>query len=239
MKLKLLPILVLSLSAGSIASARPEITDGEVGPRFSVPQTRSRQEPQQQPQRSPQTMPQQPQNGGGLGRPHGGGRFSVQPSAPQAMPGNNGGNRNDAGNRNDNNQRNNAGNGQSRNPAPNWQVFRDRNRDDGDRNNYNRNEYDRYRANNYRYDQGRYFARQRFSIGYYWLPRGYTSRVWFIGEWLPFALYDDVRYHIDNPWRYSLYDAPIGCHWIRAGSEALLIDYYSGEILDVVYNLFW
>ena len=244
MKLQVLPVLIFSVAASAQLAARPmsgaSDNDAEVGPRFSVPQTQPRQSQPQQSQ--PQQVPR------------------VAPNAPQA-PGNSGNARNN-GNGNNNQNR------QSRNQTPSWQVYRDRDDDRNDndrgnsnwnrnqrdddqrdnnsqwstnrsRNSFQRNQYDGFRSRYYNFNNGRYYARQRFSLGFYWLPRGYSTRAWYVGNFLPFAYYDDMRYHINTPWSYNLYDAPIGCHWIRVGSDAILIDYFSGEILEVVYSLFW
>ncbi|MFO1425546.1 MAG: RcnB family protein [Steroidobacteraceae bacterium] len=104
---------------------------------------------------------------------------------------------------------------------------------------YDRGWYDRYRADRWRYDRGRYYARQRFSIGIYYMPRGYGSRLWLRGDWLPLAYWDGPRYRLYDFWRYDLYDPPYRAGWVRVGTDALLIDFRSGEVLDVVYELFW
>ena len=145
-------------------------------------------------------------------------------------------------------------------PHTNWQSDHDRpreddrhwNRDHNDHWNLDHNWYDRhgrdwrrdrwwydqYRYNHYRFYNDRFYARQRFSFGFYYAPFGYSSRVWFRGDFLPFAYFDD-RYFVDRFDRFDLYDPPYGCRWIRVGSDALLVDVESGYILDVIYNLFW
>jgi hypothetical protein len=113
-------------------------------------------------------------------------------------------------------------------------------RDDRGRNwAHERGWYDRYRVDHFRYDRGQYRARQRYSIGYYNYPRGYSSRVWLRGQWLPFALYVNSAYYLDSYWQFDLYDPPYRARWIRVGSDALLVDIDSGEILDVIYELYW
>ncbi len=104
---------------------------------------------------------------------------------------------------------------------------------------HGRDWYDRYRAEHFRYDRGRYLARQRFSLGLYVVPRGYAPRHWQRGQWLPSAYYVERRQHLADYWRFDLYDPPFGTRWVRVGSDALLIDYGSGEVLDVVFELFW
>ncbi len=134
-------------------------------------------------------------------------------------------------------------------PRSSWQGARPRGWDDGQRRgwrdergrdwHYSRDWYDRYRAEHFRYDRGRYLARERFSIGIYFVPRGYAPRYWQRGQWLPTTYYGERRYHLVDYWRFDLYDPPFGARWVRVGDDALLIDYGSGEILDVVYELFW
>lgn len=100
--------------------------------------------------------------------------------------------------------------------------------------------YQGWRQRHYRYDRGRYYARERFQLGIYIAPRGYVQRIWRTGDWLPRSYwYDAPRHTLGNWWRYGLYDPPYWATWIRVGDDALLIDRGNGEVIDVVYNLFW
>jgi Ni/Co efflux regulator RcnB len=103
----------------------------------------------------------------------------------------------------------------------------------------NRGWYDRYRVDHFRFNGGRYFARQRYSGGGYTWPRGYSTRLWLTGEWLPSVFFIDGRYDLNDYWSYDLYEPPLGCRWTRVSNDALLIDEVTGEVLDVVYDLFW
>ncbi len=134
-------------------------------------------------------------------------------------------------------------------PRLSWQDSRPRSWNDAQRHgwrdergrdwHYSRDWYDHYRAEHFRYDRGRYLSRERFSIGLYFVPRGYAPRSWQRGQWLPSTYYGERRYHLVDYWRFDLYDPPFGARWVRVGDDAMLIDYGSGEILDVVYELFW
>jgi hypothetical protein len=105
---------------------------------------------------------------------------------------------------------------------------------------YEPNWYQGWRQRHYRYDRGRYYARERFHVGIYIVPRGYVQRVWRAGDWLPRSYwYDSPRYELDGWWRYGLYDPPYWATWIRVRGDALLIDRDTGEVIDVVYDLFW
>jgi Ni/Co efflux regulator RcnB len=98
--------------------------------------------------------------------------------------------------------------------------------------------YNRYRIDHFRYVQGRYFARERFRMGSYRQPFGFTSRLWMRGDFLPFVYYSD-GYTLGNYWSFDLYDPPFGCRWVRVGDDALLVDSYTGEVVDGVSNIFW
>lgn len=114
----------------------------------------------------------------------------------------------------------------------NWhdQNGRDWNRD--------RRWYDQYRYSHFRFYNDQYFARSRFSIGSYYAPNGYGSRIWIAGDFLPFVYFQD-RYFLDSFDRFELYNPLYGCQWVRVGSDALLVDRDSGYILDVIHDLFW
>jgi len=103
---------------------------------------------------------------------------------------------------------------------------------------HDRDWYQHYRNDHFRYFGNRYYARQRFAIGFYEAPWGYTPRVWVYGDRLPYAYYGD-RYLIDDYYDYDLYAPPYGAEWVRVGNDVLLVDIESGEVLDVVANLFW
>ena len=123
--------------------------------------------------------------------------------------------------------------GPHRGSAPGW-------RDDRGRQwRYSRDWYDHYRADRWRFDQGRWYARDRYSIGIYVFPRGYSLRSWQRGQWLPGAYYAERRWHLAEYWRFALYDPPYAAGWVRVGDDALLVDLRSGEVLDVVYRMFW
>lgn len=70
----------------------------------------------------------------------------------------------------------------------------------------------------------------------YYHPRGYSLSRWHVGLLLPSAYYAP-NYYIDyRP--YGLSAPPLGCQWIRVGNDVLLVDTYTGEVLDVLSS-FW
>jgi len=77
-----------------------------------------------------------------------------------------------------------------------------------------------------------------YSGGAYRGPSGYSYRRWSYGEMLP-SIYWGRDYWIDDYSDYGLGYPPPGCVWVRYGDDAVLIDQYSGEILEVVYGQFY
>lgn len=72
--------------------------------------------------------------------------------------------------------------------------------------------YSPYRNWNYR----------RLSIGFMLQPLFYSSTYW-----------------IDDPWQYRLPDAYGPYRWVRYYDDALLVDIYTGEVVDVINDFFW
>ncbi len=99
--------------------------------------------------------------------------------------------------------------------------------------------YQSYRQTHFRYYGGRYYGRERFQISFYVFPRGFAYRNWRVGEYLSYSYYDRARYDLDDYWSYDLYDPPYWAHWIRVGNDALLIDFDTREVIDVVHDLFY
>lgn len=93
----------------------------------------------------------------------------------------------------------------------------------------NRYDWQRYRyANRSIYRPGRYYSPyrghsySRFSIGFGLQPLFYSSRYW-----------------ISDPWQYRLPPAYDGTRWVRYYDDVLLVDLYTGEVVDVIYDFFW
>lgn len=73
--------------------------------------------------------------------------------------------------------------------------------------------------------------------GAYRWPGGYHYQRWSFGMTLP-SVFWGQNYWIDDYQDYGLAYPPDGAVWVRYGDDALLIDRYSGEILEVVYGQF-
>ncbi|MGS1018382.1 RcnB family protein [Allosphingosinicella humi] len=111
-----------------------------------------------------------------------------------------------------------------------WRSDR-RDHRDWNRNWRNDRRYDwqRYRySNRYLFRPGRYYAPyrgysySRFSIGLFLQPGFYASNYW-----------------ISDPWQYRLPPAYPGTRWVRYYDDVLLVDLYTGEVIDVIYDFFW
>jgi hypothetical protein len=94
--------------------------------------------------------------------------------------------------------------------------------------------------NNSRYDwqNYRHHHRSLFSLGFYYDPFGWGYQPYQIG-WRLWPDYYSSRYWISDPWQYRLPYAPPGTQWIRYWNDALLVDMWSGQVVDVIPGFFW
>ena len=94
--------------------------------------------------------------------------------------------------------------------------------------------------NDRRYDWRRHRDRNRatFHLGIYYDPFGWNYRRYNVG-WRLWPDYYRSSYWIHDPWMYRLPTAYPGTRWIRYHNDALLVDTWSGEVVDVVYGFFW
>lgn len=109
-----------------------------------------------------------------------------------------------------------------------------------DHNGYHR-QWDRSWRQNSRYDWQRYRYQNRdlYRWGSYYSPyRGHRYNRLSIGLRLGSPFYSS-RYWIDDPWQYRLPAAYPGTRWVRYYDDVLLVDLYTGEVIDVIYDFFW
>jgi Ni/Co efflux regulator RcnB len=170
-----------------------------------------------------------------IAAPHGGNHNAA------AQHNNQGGNQNgNARARRDNSQHqnnNNRGNWQNKGPQNN-QAHNNgaRNNNRGPNHNAlpnNRNaraDLNRFRRN--------FRSTQRFRVARYRAPASYNYRRWSYGQYLPFE-YRARNFWLTNALVYGLFQAPPGLVWVRYGDDALLIDTYTGEIVQVRYDIFY
>jgi Ni/Co efflux regulator RcnB len=104
-----------------------------------------------------------------------------------------------------------------------------------------RNDWNRSWRDDRRYDwqRWRYTNRNIFNRGRYYSPYGnYGYNRFDIGFFLE-PLFFSRNYWIGDPWQYRLPPAPPGTQWVRYYNDVLLVDVYSGEVIDAIYDFFW
>lgn len=126
----------------------------------------------------------------------------------------------------------------------NWRDGDRRNWRDGDRRsrtdwsrNWDRNSWRGDRRYDWR--NWRYSNRNLFRLSPYYSPyRNYGYSRFSIGFFLE-PLFYSQRYWISDPYQYRLPYAPPGTQWVRYYNDVLLVDTWSGEVIDVIYDFFW
>jgi hypothetical protein len=100
---------------------------------------------------------------------------------------------------------------------------------------WSRNWRDSNRYNWYSY-RSRYGS--LFRLGRYYDPYGYNYRRFSIGFNL-WPSYYGTNYWLNDPWQYRLPPAYGPYRWVRYYDDALLVNIYDGQVVDVIYNFFW
>jgi hypothetical protein len=111
----------------------------------------------------------------------------------------------------------------------------------GDRRDGRRSSWNHSWRNDSRYDwqRYRYSNRNLFRSGGYYSPyRNYRYNRLSIGIILDSLFYSN-RYWLNDPYQYRLPPAPYGTQWVRYYDDVVLVDVYTGEVLDVIYDFFW
>jgi Ni/Co efflux regulator RcnB len=78
----------------------------------------------------------------------------------------------------------------------------------------------------------------RYRAGLFRYPPGYAYRRWAAGQSLP-LLFMSSAYYFTNYSVLGLDPPPYGYQWIRYGPDVMLVNNRNGEILDVVYGVFY
>lgn len=96
------------------------------------------------------------------------------------------------------------------------------------------------RDNRWNWQSYRSYNRDIFRLPRYYAPYGwnYGYRRFTIGYTLNALLFDQ-RYWIDDPYNYRLPYADYPFEWVRYYNDALLVDVETGEVVDVVYDIFY
>jgi hypothetical protein len=91
----------------------------------------------------------------------------------------------------------------------------------------------------YSWQDWRYQNRNLFRLPPYYSPyRNYGYRRFSIGLFLD-RLFFDQRYWVSDPYYYRLPPAEYGTQWVRYYNDVLLVDVYTGEVIDAIYDFFW
>lgn len=255
MKMAMTALAVVFLAQASLAQAQSYERDGRDRPERTEPDNEPRQREWDAPRpervapparEAPQAVepPQAPQPRGGsvpgdaVGRP---GPWTPNADRGEARRGGGEGRRDEG--RHDEGHRNGGGGDEGRrDDGRHWDHDRDRRSgwDRDDRRRWDRDWNDRYDRDS-RWERGRYpsvyssLNRYRYA----WRPpSGFYSRSWGYGDFLPRGWFGS-GYWINDPWRFDLPQAPLGFGWVRSGDDALLIDQYTGRVVQVVRNIFW
>ena len=152
--------------------------------------------------------------------------------------------RNNFAQRNDNNRPDaNRGND---NRGGNFGRNDNNNRPDFNRNNNDRRDFGRNdnrpgsRNGNWNQYHRAYSAphQYRWRGPTYHRPPGFSYRRWNFGDFLP-SLFWGSSYWINDFRYYDLMPPPPGAVWVRYGDDAVLIDRYTGEVIQVEYSVFY
>ena len=95
------------------------------------------------------------------------------------------------------------------------------------------------RDNRYNWQGYRNQNRNIYNLGRYYSPyRNYSYSRLSIGFYID-SLFFGQNYLIDDPWQYRLPEVYGPYRWIRYYDDAVLVDIYSGEVVDVIHDFFW
>ena len=91
-----------------------------------------------------------------------------------------------------------------------------------------------------RYDWSHYRSRygSLYRLGRYYDPYGWGYRRFSTGLSL-WPSYYGSNYWLDDPWMYRLPPAYGPYRWVRYYDDAMLVNIYTGTVIDVVHNFFW
>ena len=105
---------------------------------------------------------------------------------------------------------------------------------------HHRWDHDHWRRDT-RYNWSGYRSNHRdlYRAGRYYSPyNNYRYSRLNIGIFLNSGFYGN-RYWINDPWQYRLPEVYGPYRWVRYYDDVLLVDIYSGEVVDVIHNFFW
>lgn len=80
--------------------------------------------------------------------------------------------------------------------------------------------------------------RTLFRLGRYFDPYGWNYRRFSIGLNLSPSYYGS-NFWLNDPWQYRLPPAYGPYRWVRYYNDALLVNIYTGQVVDLIHNVFW
>lgn len=92
-----------------------------------------------------------------------------------------------------------------------------------------------------RYNWSGYRSQHRdlYRAGRYYSPySNYRYNRLSIGIFLDSGFYGN-RYWVNDPWQYRLPEVYGPYRWVRYYDDVLLVDIYTGEVVDVIHDFFW
>ena len=122
------------------------------------------------------------------------------------------------------------------NDGRNWRQDRGGDRRDW-RSSWNRSGW--RNDNRYNWQHWRSVNRHAYRLSPYYSPyRNHHYSRFSIGVFLE-PLFYGRNFWIGDPYYYRLPPAPPGTQWVRYYNDVLLVDTWSGEVIDVIYDFFW
>jgi Ni/Co efflux regulator RcnB len=108
----------------------------------------------------------------------------------------------------------------------------------GPSHNYGQGGGNRPHVTNFNSYHRNFTAPHRYRGPAYHRPQGWYAHRWTYGERLPPAFF--MRdYWLSDYFDFGLVAPPYGATWVRYGSDALLIDEETGEVIQVAYGIFY
>jgi Ni/Co efflux regulator RcnB len=92
--------------------------------------------------------------------------------------------------------------------------------------------------NRYDWKRHRNHHRSLFRLGFYFDPFGWSYYRWPIG-WRLWPSYYRSSFWLHDPWMYRLPPGYGPYRWVRYWDDALLVNIYTGQVVDVIHNFFW
>jgi hypothetical protein len=118
------------------------------------------------------------------------------------------------------------------------EAYQNRHRTDYRNGNYTRWTNNWRHDNRYNWSNYRNHHRSIFHLGYYYDPFGWNYRPWSVGSYL-YPSYYGSNFWLDDPWQYRLPPAYGPYRWVRYWDDALMVNIYTGQVVDVIHNFFW